>query len=85
MPGSQVAGLGEWLDEREDPPIKPIPPVEAALRAAGAHTDPWLGLVSGARASICTVFICKVSIALTGGAVLDAFPRMVKEESKRSA
>ena len=35
MLGSQVTGLGEWLAEREEAPARPIPPVDAALRAAG--------------------------------------------------
>lgn len=38
IPCSQVTGLGEWLADREAPPIIPIAPVEAALRAAGART-----------------------------------------------
>lgn len=36
--GSQVTGLGEWLVERDDPPARPIPPVDAALLAAGGCT-----------------------------------------------
>ena len=38
MFGSQVTGLGEWLVERVDPPARPIPPVDAALLAAGGCT-----------------------------------------------
>ena len=34
---SQVTGLGEWLVERDDPPARPIPPVDAALLAAGGY------------------------------------------------
>ena len=38
MFGSQVTGLGEWLVERDDPPARPMPPVDAALLAAGGCT-----------------------------------------------
>ena len=38
MFGSQVAGLGARLVERDDPTARPIPPVDAALLAPGGWT-----------------------------------------------
>ena len=38
MLDSHVTGLGEWLFERDEAPLKPMAPVEAALRAAGGCT-----------------------------------------------
>ena len=35
--GCQVTGLAAWLAERDEPPARPIPPVDAALLAAGGH------------------------------------------------
>ena len=35
IPGSQPDGLGAWLVEREEEPLEPITPVDAALRAEG--------------------------------------------------
>ena len=38
---SHVTGLGEWLFERDDAPLMPIAPVDAALLAAGGCTYLW--------------------------------------------
>ncbi len=65
--------------------MRPMPPVEAALRAAGARIEPSVELDSGARASTCAVVCCKASIALTGNAAFDALLFKVKEVNKRSA
>lgn len=87
MPGSHVVGLGEWLLDREDPPMRPIAiaPVDAALRAPGALIAPTLEEGFGAVLGICTVFCSEASIALTGVVTPDVFPFLLNEESKRSA
>lgn len=85
MPGSHLFLLGERLVDRDVGPLSPMPPVDAALRAAGARREGSIDAASGARAIAWAVVSCNVSIALTGVAVLDGLALDVNEESSRSA
>lgn len=84
IPGSHRFWLGERSATRGTDPVIPIPPVEAARRAAGAITD-GSRFASGARAIAWAVFSCKASMALMGDAILVAFTLEVTDDSNLSA
>ena len=84
MPGSHRFWLGERLTARGAGPVSPIPPVDAARRAAGGINEESK-VASGARAMAWAVVSCKVSMALKGDAMLVAFALEVTDESSRSA
>lgn len=85
MPGSHLDCPWEWLVVRDSGPLRPIPPVEAALRDAGGLPEKSNDAASGACAIASTVVSRKASIALLGVAVAEFFALEVKEESIRSA
>lgn len=84
MPGSHRFWLGERLTARGAGPVSPIPPVDAARRAAGGINEAST-VASGARAIAWAVVSCKVSMALMGDAMLVAFALEVTDESSLSA
>lgn len=84
MPGSHRFWLGERLTARGAGPVSPIPPVEAARRAAGG-IDADSEVASGARAIACAVLSCKASMTFMGDAMPVVFAIEVIDESSLSA
>lgn len=63
MVDSLVTGLGEWLFERDDAPLRPMAPVDAALLAAGGCTYRLVYERSLACSKRFTVLSCELLVA----------------------